>query len=161
MKTFLLSVVALMAWLHCAEGFGADQSLVIKRAVNTAESTASEISAAELNLTGMRNSLGSSESQVVSAILSEAALLVAKASPIVLTGDVYAKMKDKDDRATVLRFFRFAARAYTKQVAISLPWINSCLTQITTPAALAEATAVRDKMLEARASTQQFDDEGT
>ena len=161
MKTFLLPVVALLAFAYYPEMVAADPSTVaIQQTVNAVEAARSDINTAARNLVGMRDSLPASEMQAAQQIINEAWLVFETAGAIVTAGDIFERMKAKDDQSTVFLYFGKAAKRYAKQVDISLPWINTCLTRITTPSALAESTKVRDKMIEAHTASRQFEDAG-
>ena len=158
MKAFVLAIVSFLLFFPYPQITEADASTgAIHQTVESVEAARSDIGAAARNLTGMRDSLSGIEGQAIQNVTDEAWLLFRTAGEIVIVGDIYEKMKNKDDQLTVFQYFGNSARQYAKQVEISLPWINSCLTRITTPAALMEATKVRDKMLQVRMAAQQFE----
>jgi hypothetical protein len=158
MKILILLAVAFSPLVYSG---GAKASNPVDRhipeTVQAVEVARESLVAAARNLTGMRNSLPSSEGEAVQKVISEAWLVFESAGRIVTVGDIYVKMKTTDDMATVSTYFSQAAKHYRKQVDLSLPWLNECLVRIKTPAALAEATNVRDKMIEASTAVQLFE----
>jgi hypothetical protein len=101
-KTFLLPVVALLAFAYYPEIVAADPSPVaVQQTVNAVEAARSDITTASRSLVGIRDSLAASKTQAGQRIIDEAWLVFETAGAIVTAGDIYERIKSKDDQSTV------------------------------------------------------------
>ena len=162
MKVLILLAVAASALLHSGSVWASNSyEVAVLKTVQAVESARRSKVTAARNLNEMRNSLPASEGEAVGNVVHETWLVFETAGRIVIAGDIYRDMKANDDKATVVIYFVDAAKHYSRQMKLSLPWLNECLVQIKAPAALAEATKVRDKMIEALTAAELFVNIGT
>ena len=158
MKKFVVSMFAFTLFGSFASAVATSVEVArVSQVVETVEAARAAIARAANNLIPMKSFLSDSESDSVTKVINESWLLFATAGEIVTVGDIYCKMKTREDQKTAMHYFRGSVRKYGRQVEISLPFINSILPSIKTPAALAEATKVRDKMLEALEASHRFE----
>lgn len=155
----LLRALAALLLASCPfEIIAAPNASDIQVAANQVEGARSSIAEAARNLAQIRDALaGQDEAERASKIVDEAWLLFETAGRVVVVADIARQMRTEGDRAIVISYFASATKHYGKQVDIDLPYLNQLLVGLRTPAALVEATRIRDKMLEARTALRQFE----
>jgi hypothetical protein len=102
------------------------------------------------NLNQMAGALGQQEREAVQGVLSDAYQILPRASALVNLRDILFKMTSSADQVTVRSYFIESTKYFVRAVDTSLEMLNLRLLGIRTPSALAEATKVRDNLIEAR-----------
>ena len=109
-----------------------------------------EMLTGQKNLRQMKGVLSSVEKDSIDTVVSEAEFIQQAVSGTVDIGQLIRELRHDDDADIARGYLRDSAQHSIEEIDNDLELVNACLTAFTTPAALAEATKIRDKMIEAR-----------
>ena len=102
------------------------------------------------NLRQMERSLTVREAEAIHSILSAQSEFYGAYGEAVSVGQILLMMKSEEDRAVVREFLGDSARNIVATVDEESDYINKFLPEIAAPAASAEASKIRDSMIEVR-----------
>jgi hypothetical protein len=143
--------VALIACMIVAITASAQSTPAVFQAVRAGSAVQKQLFAASQNLRQMRGALASPERDWVSNLLSAEDNFQGILSEELTVGRILTEMRSAEDLKTVrLYYFGHSSLAVVSTADADIELINMCLVNIATPAALAEATKIRDVMIEGR-----------
>jgi hypothetical protein len=143
--------IALVACMAVSATGSAQSIVAVEHAVNSATSLEDHTRMAAQNLTQMLGELNRNDTDAVNAILSARFECYGAYGEVVSIGQILIAIKSVEDQLIVRRFFGKSSRNFVKVADIDIDYINKSLPNIHSPAVLAEATKIRDSMIEMRA----------
>jgi hypothetical protein len=158
MKKTLLATVLALAMSYGYINTACAQSVpAVFHAVAAASAVDQQLLAARKNLSQMSRGLTSIERDCASSVWSAATDFQGTVSDAINVGRILTEMKSPEDLNTV-RVYYFGQSSLNAATVgdYDLELVNNCLVDITTPAALAEATKIRDAMVRLREIFQPF-----
>ncbi|SRR6266404_751417 len=128
----------------------ADEAADIVKANVAAKASTDKLLAVRRNLHQMRTSLGTADKEAVDLILSSEESFDGFRNEAETVGMIFKSMDCKSDRTFVGAMFEEEARSMVTRTGLTLQEINADLPLLTNPAALAEATKLRDLIITLR-----------
>jgi hypothetical protein len=144
------AVVWIFAAIALAGSASADHAADIVNATKAMESPSHELHAAHQNLRQMRRALSASDKQAIDSILWAADLFLGISSETKTVGIIFKNMDAQSDRVFVGAVFEETARSSVVLADNAIEEINTDLPSLSNPAALAEATKLRDLIIKLR-----------
>jgi hypothetical protein len=142
--------VALVAYIVVAPTTYAQSSPPIHRAIGAALVLEKEMSTAWNNLRQMMHGLPTIEQRAADAVVQATIDFQDRLSQVITVGQIIMDMKSAEDRSTVRLYFSESSHTFVSSADADVEYVNQKLIYFTTPAALAEATKLRDSMVEVR-----------
>jgi hypothetical protein len=151
-----LMALALAVALGSTNTVSAQSISPFGQAVHSAIALEKEMSTALNNLRQMTRGLTSTESGAATDVFQAEINFHCTLNEVITIGQILGDMKSAEDRSTVGQYFSQSSRDAVAHADIAIEYINNNLVAITTPAALAEATKIRDAVVRLREVFQQF-----
>jgi hypothetical protein len=153
----ILGSGVVIAYLILSSTAGATQDMeAISKAVTDATAIQVDLAKARKNLSILSQRMSETERCAARELLTASVVFWEATEEAREVGRILSEMTSADDQHSVLRHFGASTHRAVAIGETDIQLVNESLASITTPEAIAEATIIRDKMIEVRGLLKAF-----